>query len=454
MSKKLIKGGSVLSMDAAIGDLSTGDVLIDGDTIVEIAPQISADDAEVIDAADMIVMPGLVNAHMHTWQTNIRGVAGDWTMADYQKGMHRGLAMAYTPDDIYISNLMGALNQLDGGVTTLFDWSHNNPTPDHSDRAIDGLADSGIRAVYGHGSPKPKTKEGDVPFTHRPHPRDEVERIRKGRLSSDDGLITMGMCILGPDYSIYDVTQHDVELAREYGLIASQHMGGGVDKMNPDGIERMAADGLLGPWVNVVHGNNLTDAEIKLLVDAGASVTVTPEIELQMGFGYPLTGRLMALGARPSIGVDVESDISGDMFTVMRFTLQTERGCTNAPIADAGKAITEVTPTARQALGWATVDSAAALHLEDRVGSLTPGKQADVIMIRTTDLNLFPVHDPLLSVVFQAGAGNVDSVLVAGEFRKRDGKLLFDDLPAKMAALKESGHRILTETGVGPGATA
>ena len=186
----------------------------------------------------------------------------------------------------------------------------------------------------------------------------------------------------------------------------------------------------------------------------GVAVTVTPEIELQMGFGYPLTGRLTALGARPSIGVDVESDISGDMFTVMRFTLQTERGRVNEPIARAGKAIAEVMPKARQALGWATVDSAAALHLEDKVGSLTPGKQADIIMIRTDDLNLFPVHDPLMSVVFQANAGNVDSVLVAGEFRKRDGRLLYPDLARRMAELKESGRRILAQIGFGPAAQA
>jgi cytosine/adenosine deaminase-related metal-dependent hydrolase len=454
MTRKLIKGGSIISVDPAIGDLPRGDVLIDGETIAEVAPEITAADAEVVDADGMIVMPGLVDAHLHTWQTNIRGIAGDWTMAHYQQGMHRGLAMAYTPEDIYVSNLIGALNQIDGGVTTLFDWSHNNPTPDHSDRAIDGLIDAGIRAVYGHGTPKPKTKEGDVPFTHRPHPRDEVERLRKGRLAADDGLITMAMCVLGPDYSVYEVTQHDVALAREFGLLASQHMGGGVGKMNQDGVARMAADGLLGPWLNVVHGNNLSDDELRLLVDAGVAVTVTPEIELQMGFGYPLTGRLTALGARPSIGVDVESDISGDMFTVMRFTLQTERGRVNEPIARAGKAIAEVMPKARQALGWATVDSAAALHLEDKVGSLTPGKQADIIMIRTDDLNLFPVHDPLMSVVFQANAGNVDSVLVAGEFRKRDGRLLYPDLARRMAELKESGRRILAQIGFGPAAQA
>ncbi|MGI9380873.1 MAG: amidohydrolase family protein [Methyloligellaceae bacterium] len=452
MVQTLLKGGMVLSLDTDIGDLEKGDVLVEDDRIIEVAPRIEASGAREIDVSHKIVMPGLVNAHMHTWQTNIRGIAGDWTMAEYQAGMHRGLAMAYGPDDIYLSNLIGALNQINNGVTTLFDWSHNNPTPDHSDRAIDGLAEAGIRAVYGHGTPKPKTREGETPFTHRPHPREEVARLREGRLASEDGLITLAMCILGPDYSIYDVTHHDVSLAREFGLIASQHMGGGVDKMNPDGIARLSGDGLLGPWLNVVHGNNLKDDELKLLADSGATLTVTPEIEYQMGFGYSITGRWIDLGRKPSIGVDVESDIGGDMFSVMRFTLQALRGNINEPFARAGKAIDTVEPKARDALLWATLDSATALRLDNKVGTLTPGKQADIITINTRDLNLFPVHDPLLSVVFQANPGNVRDVMIAGEFKKRDGNLVYGNLEARMSELEASGRRILTEVGIGPGA--
>ena len=452
MAQTLLKGGMVLSLDADIGDLAKGDVLVENDKIVDVGPDIQASGAREIDAGRMIVMPGIVNAHMHTWQTNIRGIAGDWTMADYQAGMHRGLAMAYGPDDIYLSNLIGALNQINNGVTTLFDWSHNNPTAAHTDRAIDGLEEAGIRAVYGHGTPKPKTKEGETPFTHRPHPRAEVARLREGRLSSEDGLITLAMCILGPDYSIYDVTHHDVTLAKEFGLIASQHMGGGVDKMNPDGIHRMSKDGLLGPWLNVVHGNNLNDDELKRLADSGATLTVTPEIEYQMGFGYSITGRWIDLGRKPSIGVDVESDIGGDMFAVMRFTLQALRGNINEPIARAGKAIESVEPKARDALLWATLNSATALRLDHKVGTLTPGKQADIIMINTRDLNLFPVHDPLLSVVFQANPANVSDVMIAGEFKKRDGELVYGNLPARLQELEASGRRILAEVGIGPGA--
>jgi cytosine/adenosine deaminase-related metal-dependent hydrolase len=453
MNRLLIKGGRLVTPDRRNPLPETGDILIEGEIIKQIAPEIEAADAEIIDAKNMIVMAGLVNAHQHTWQTNIRGIAGDWTMADYQKGMHRGLAMAYKPEDIYLSNLVGALNQINSGTTTLFDWSHNNPTPDHTDAAIDGLEEAGIRAVYGHGTPKPKAREGEKPFWEKPHPRAEIERLKKGRLASDDQLITLAMCILGPDYSTWEVTEADARLAREMGVIASQHMGGGVDKMVPDGIERMDKLGLLGPWINVVHGNNLTDGQVGLLAYAGATVTVTPEIEYQMGFGHPLTRRWLDLGRKPSLGGDVESDVAGDMFQIMRFALQMARGHTNQPIADSGRAIDEVTPKAHEALTWATAVSAADIGLGDKTGALEPGLQADIVLLRADDLNLAPVHDPLMSVIFQATPGNVDTVLIAGQVKKRAGRLVYDGLAAKLAALKASGARILDQVGIGPRGT-
>src|SRR5688572_22018727 len=136
MSRKLIKGAAILSMDPAIGDLRSGDVLIEQDRIAAVGPGIAADDAEVIDASHMLLLPGLINGHLHTWQTGLRGLAGDWTVAEYMQAMHRGLATLFKPEDIHIANLMGALNQINNGATTLVDWCHNNPTPEHTDAAV------------------------------------------------------------------------------------------------------------------------------------------------------------------------------------------------------------------------------------------------------------------------------------------------------------------------------
>src|SRR5579875_2722499 len=158
MSRLLIKSGMLVTMDESFSDLPRGDVLIDGDRIAEVGASIEASDAQVIDATNMIVMPGLVNAHIHTWQACLRGIAADWTIPEYLHNMHAGVAPSLKPEDIFVSNLVGALNQLSAGTTTIVDWYHNNPTPDHTDAAIEGLVEAGVRAVFLHGSPKPDPK--------------------------------------------------------------------------------------------------------------------------------------------------------------------------------------------------------------------------------------------------------------------------------------------------------
>ena len=204
-----IRNARILSLDPAIGDLPKGDIVVEGGRISRIGRRLRAPGARTIDASGMIAMPGFVNAHLHTWQTGIRGIAGNWSIRQYLETMHARIAPRYTADDTYIANLVGALNQIACGATTIFDWCHNNATPAHSDAALDGLEESGIRAVFGHGSPKPDAGEGAVPFTHIPHPRGEIERLRKGRLSSDDARVTLAMAALGPDFSTMEVTEHD-----------------------------------------------------------------------------------------------------------------------------------------------------------------------------------------------------------------------------------------------------
>lgn len=448
MPKILIKNGAVLSMDGAVGTLPRADVLVEDDRIAKVGPDLQAPDAEVIDAAGMIVMPGLIDAHLHTWQTAIRGIAGDWTLFDYGRNMHAGLATRFGPEDIYISTLVGTLNHINSGVTTLFDWSHNNPTPAHSDRAIDALLESGIRAVYGHGTPKPKLDEAGIPTAEHLHPEDEVKRIREERLGDADALVGMALCIRGPDLSSYEATEHDVRLARKYGLFASCHIGGRMkaNRKTPDGIHRLAKAGLLGPDFNAVHGNKLEDEELRLLAEAGASFSMAPEVEMQMGHGLPVTGRVLALGRQPSIGIDIETNIASELLWQARFALQLQRGLDNIAVNKAGEEVSKLSVTAQQALEWMTIEGARALRLEDRIGTLTPGKQADVILIRTSDLNLFPSFDPAETVLFQSNSANVDTVLIAGRIVKRNGALLYDKLQARKDQLLESGRRLLHDT--------
>jgi 5-methylthioadenosine/S-adenosylhomocysteine deaminase len=448
MARTLIKSGTVVAMDEHVPDLPRGDVLVEDGRIAGIAAAIDAADAEIIDAAQCIVMPGLVNAHLHTWQTALRGVAADWTIPHYLHAMHAAIAPGFLPADIFVSTLVGALNQLNSGVTTLVDWCHNNPTPAHTDAGIDALADSGIRAVFLHGSPKPDAKPGRKHFSQTPHPRAEIERLAMGRLAARDGLVTLGMAILGPAYSTYEVSRQDVALARELSLICSMHVGGGA-MLTPDGFSRLVAEGLIDERVNIVHGNILADAQLRSLIDSGAGVTVTPEAELQMGFGDCLTGRLRALKAAPSLGSDVESSLGSDMFTTMRMALQTQRNLDSQTIvARTGKVPERISVACREALGWATIAGARMLGVDDRIGSLAPGKQADIVLLNADDLNLLPVVDPVHSIVLHAGIANVDTVMVAGRVMKRYGKLHYGELARRKAELVQCSRRILGNAGL------
>ena len=448
MTRTLIKGGSILSMDPSIGDISGGDVLIEDDKIVEVGRKIDASDAEIIDASDMIVMPGLVNTHLHTWQTGLRGMAADWNMSDYLRAMHAGIAPAFAPEDIYIGNLIGALAQLSGGVTTVFDWCHNNPTSDHTEAAIDALEASGIRALFGHGTPKPDPKEGQRHFSEEPQPRSEIERLAKGRLSSSDKLVTLGMCILGPHYGVHDVNVHDLKLAREYDLLVSAHMGVGHARVVPDGIKKLFDEGLFDERFNVVHGNDLSDEEMKMIGGNGGSLTPTTGVEIQMGFGFPVTGRFIEAGGTIGLGIDVESNVTGDLFQEMRFTLSLQRLYDNEPNTRANKPVAPLHYKARDALKWATIDGAKLMRMDHKIGSLTPGKQADVILIRMRDLNMFPVNRPAEQVVFYANCMNVDTVLVDGNIMKRNGVLGYQDLDDKMEKLANSAQGIFERAGV------
>jgi cytosine/adenosine deaminase-related metal-dependent hydrolase len=234
------------------------------------------------------------------------------------------------------------------------------------------------------------------------------------------------------------------------GLIASMHQGGGPAK-TPEGWNVLERENLVGDFVNVVHGNDLTDDRLARFIDRGVSFSVTPENEMLQGHGHPIVGRLRKLGAAPSLGIDLESVISGDMLTVARIALAHQRSLDNAECRAAAGGIPETcTIPARDALSWITIEGARMLRMLDRIGTLTPGKQADLVLIRADALNVWPVHDPVATVVMQANLANVDSVMVAGAWRKRNGELLFGNLERVKDELFRSGARMLNELGWRP----
>ena len=450
MKRTLIKCGWLVSLDDAIGDFHGGELLYAGDRIEAVGKTLDATADAVIDAGDKIVMPGLVNAHMHTWETALRGIAAEWLSAGYMKHIHGNLATHYQPEDNYLANLMGALGQIDGGTTTLVDWCHNITTLEHAERAIDGLLDSGIRAVFAHGTAKPPTKPGDRPFTHVPHPRERIDALRKGRLASNEGRVTLAMAILGPDYSVWDVVEHDIRMAREYGLVSSSHTRRKEESVLPDGYARMHKAGLLGPDHNLVHGTTYDEADLKVVIDSGASLTSTVLVELHHHIGDTMVARVRAAGGAPSLGIDVEPYGTGQMLREMQAALLFVRGKEVRNNAMRGNSPFASMPVkSREALIWATRNGARAFGLEKEIGSLTPGKKADIVMLRANDINMVPVWDPIYAIVDVAGAGNVDTVIIDGVIRKERGALTFpaDVLRKRQAELAESGARLMRAGG-------
>jgi cytosine/adenosine deaminase-related metal-dependent hydrolase len=420
----LIKDATVISLDPAVGDYRQASILIQGDTIAAVGRDIAATDAEVLDASGMIALPGFVDAHRHVWQGALTMVAADAGLNSYFGDILAKVAPCYSSEDVRIGNLVGALQALDAGVTTVFDWSHIQQSPDHSDAAITGLLDSGIRAVFGYGFPN---LGPEWFFESKRCIPDDVRRVRRELIPSG-GLITMALALRGPEMSSLEVTQADLTLGRELGLFASVHVGNGDFGLPYRSIERMDEAGLLGSDIQYVHGNSLNDESIQRIADSGGHMVATPTVEMQMQFGYPATTRFLRAGVRPGLGVDVVTSTDCGMFAQMATTFQIARL----------QAYTQGTRSidVRDALAFATIDAANSIGLGGKVGSLTPGKQADVVLLRTPEL--LASNDPIGYVVLSGSAQSVDTVVVAGKIKKRNGRLERSDLSALKAQLEQS----------------
>jgi len=462
MEKKLlINCGWIVSVDPNIGDLKDAKILIEGDKIVEIGSHIQSEADEIIDATDLIVLPGLVNAHLHTWQTGTKAIGSEWVSPDYHKNMHSNMATRFTAEDTYLGNLMGALNQIDNGTTTVLDWCHNLRDLEMAERAIDGLEESGIRAVFGHGTAKPPTATDETPYTHVPHPRERVEHLRKTRFSDDDRLVTLAMAILGPDFGSFDIAVQDLRLAQELDLLSTAHVWSGYNRNLPsheqveDAHIRLGNMGLLGPSHNIVHGCYLPKDQIRAIVDHGCSVTSTVMCELHGHGAYPLINSVRDLGGTPSIATDTTTLVAEDMFGEIRGALFASRFQISLQARQVGNYPLKSMPiNSREALEWATIGGAKAMRLDDKIGSLTPGKKADIVMLRASDTNLYPVHDPVFAIVDLATGANVENVLIDGKFKKRGGKRFYPQNKYQKLRdhILESVNRLMEESDYHPSA--
>ena len=447
----LIKGGYVLSQDPQVGELAGGDVLVEGDRIAQVGKGLSAEGAQVIDATGDIVIPGFIDTHRHTWETSIRTCAPDYALITYFSAILDQFAPKYRPDDVLAANRWGALECINAGITTLVDWSHIMNTDEHAYAAIQGLQETGIRSVFAFGFPNTSL----VTWWFGPDYSGSVERIdgdlarrlRSSTLSDDSALVTMALATRGTNFCKPDVVRYEWELAKELGINVTVHVAMDRFGYTKGQLTALRDLDLLYPNTTYIHASHLTDDEWLMVRDSGGNVALAPQIEIQMGHGWAPAQKAESLGVPVGLSSDVATTSSADQFTQMHAVFGSERGRRHQVSWDEGLDGLEPTPdliTARQVLRWATLDGAKVAGLADRTGSLTPGKKADIVIIDGNAVNTYPVIDPVAAVVCAADISNVDTVIIDGVIRKRDGKLLAD-LAGPRAAVGASRDYLVSQ---------
>lgn len=441
----VIRGGAVMSMDPAVGDFAQADVLVEGQRIVAVGPNLNAGGAAVVDARGRIVMPGFVDTHHHLFETALRSFLADGLLFDgldaaitqnYFQKILLTFAPQYTPQDVYINTLFGSLSQLDAGVTTVHDISQIHHSPAHSDASIKALRDSNRRAVFGYFE-----SAGGVAGNQYPG---DARRIRTQHFSSFDQLVTMTMGgeIYLPGY------EAAWALGRELGLQVAAHIVGTFG-MRPT-FDALAAANAFGPDNLFVHMTGMSDFAWQKARDAGAAVSLAVPIEMNMTHGTPPILKAQALGFRPSLSTDVECTLTADMFTQMRTAMALQRMFVNATkLAEPGMP-PAVAPllTTRDVIGFATLNGARDLKLDAKVGSLTPGKEADIVILDAEAINVHPLNHVPGAVVSLMERSNVETVIVAGQVRKWKGRLLDVNLPKLKRELENSRDRIFAAAGI------
>lgn len=422
----LVRGACIVSMDPAVPDLPKGDILIEGGRIAAIASSIDAE-CETIDATGLIASPGFVDTHRHCWQNVFRRFAPNIRWLTYRSTSDQAAA-AYTPEDVLIGNMLTALGAIDSGVTTLLDWSHISNSPEHSDAAIEGLQRSGIRAVYGYGQSRCNDPGSLYP--------NDIVRIRRDILGSDDALVTL---CLAADIDRY---QH-WRLGRDLGLRITAHAA-----RRPELFKEINDLGLLGDDLTFIHCTDLDEAAWGQIRDCGASLSlaVTSVAQLGVAGGLPPIQKALDLGIRPSLSIDVEVSLPGDMFTQMRATLALQRSAANdRRMRGDGKDVPLL--SVRDVLGFATFEGAKALGMSHRIGSLTTGKLADIVLLEANSIDTMPLNNAPGTIVAADGR-NVATVLIGGRIAKWRGQLVGFEASHMAALAASSRDGILARSGL------
>jgi 5-methylthioadenosine/S-adenosylhomocysteine deaminase len=422
----LLKGGVVLTLDRQIGDFAQADVLIEDGKISAVRPNIavSGEAAAVIDAANHILIPGFVDTHSHSYQGILRGIMTNGVLdPDYNRDVQTTLTPAFQPADVYAGVLMTALGLIDMGTTAAVDLSQISHTPEHSDACIRALQDSGIRAVYAYS-------RGLGPATQYPQ---DAFRLQRAYFSTRDQLLTLALGV-GLDPKAFG-------MARDAGVPAVLHM-----RNDSAGLLALGRAGLLRPGDEYIHCTNLSGDAWRLIRDTGGHVSLCPQIEMSMGHGMPAVQDALDHGLRPSLSSDHSVTIAPDFFTVMRTVFTFQRMQIFARARSGAQGLPPLL-TCREVLEFATIEGARCAGLDAKIGTLAPGKEADIVMLRADRLNLWPLNNAPGTVVNLMNPGNVDTVFIAGQVRKWRGNLVGVDVPRLMRMAEEARDAVTRRAG-------
>jgi len=485
----LLKGGVVLSLDPRVGDFEKADVLIDGKLIADVRPNLSAADAEVVDCSGTIVMPGFITTHHHQYETLQRSViadgilAGAWPMETYGSVVQNIWTagriadprnpnsfiwdlgrVPYDPEDCYISQLVACLSEISEGITCGTDTSQANHTPEHTDAMIKGLMDSGRRMVFDYSGGTNRSAEG-IPFEAPGAMNDTTKgigRLAKTYFSSKDQLVTLGFAG-GGGPAFPGATYTGWQLGRSFGALINNHNVGA-----PMAVINAAADARNGtdwsdvtfvhctrwqeePFAQLSHGSSAYPKQDRsraweIWRDRGAHVSIAILIEMQMRHGMPPLQEALNHGILPSLSPDVDTNMTTDPFSLMRGAYCLQRALANDlafPESNPGGLPIPQLVTSRQVIEMATIAGAAANRILDKVGTLTPGKEADIVVLDARNINTWPMNNVPGTVVTMMNPRHVRDVLIAGKVVYWRGKLVGWDIDLLLRQIERARDRVL-----------
>ncbi|KAL2830800.1 hypothetical protein BDW59DRAFT_158241 [Aspergillus cavernicola] len=429
----LLKGATVISMEASDQSLlEQRDILIEDESIKAIdrdIPPPSDKDTITIDATGYIITPGFVDGHHHMWQHLLRGLTVDWSLYGYCCHLRSVFGSLYTPDDVYFANYAAALSLLNNGVTTVLDHCHVINSTAHADAAVKGLKDAGIRGTFCYGFYQNPPVPGDMTSTATAEfgiaaRLEDAVRVRREHFADNDinrSLLTFGVALNEPPLQSREENVKELDASRELGarLITVHTSVMPSDITRGEAIQNFSDAKRMGPDLVFSHGAYMTESEMAALQTSGAGVVSTPDTELQMGMGYPVVWKAGDQGCRACLGLDITSNQGNDFMAQMRLALQIQRA------RELDRTVNrDLRRKTADVLRMATLGGAEVMQMESSIGSITPGKKADLVMFRCDDIDTVPVVDPIGTVVFHASPKNIDTVIVNGKIVKRDGQLV------------------------------